>query len=157
MAAVDEARARLIIRGLSGQHLHGFLPGNDNRGAIARAAGGARCWGGPGQGWGGVTRDGIGEWPRSAGLRDRRPSVAVLFVRWAEVLEVIARGCEGGRRRRYETAWNAWNAGLARAWKDHKPGVHPSPATPDPSIMRLAEIALIRHGCEQPEVQGALF
>jgi hypothetical protein len=47
-------------------------------------------------------RFGGGLWP---GLAQRNPAQAVEFVSWAKVLDVIARGCGGGRRQAYEAAY----------------------------------------------------
>ena len=127
--------AALIIRGLSGQHLHDWLPGQDNRAAIAAAVTSRHEW--SGSGYARVTGDGIGEWPTVASSYAARRSDAVLFVTWAEVLEVVERGCADGHRERYEAA------------------------APGSDAMRDAKAALIRHGCEAdgtaPLVQGELF
>lgn len=149
--------ASLIIRGLSGHHLRDFLPGGDNRGAIARAVSSRHEWTGPGTGWGAVTRDGIGLWPREAGYGNRRPSAAALFVPWARVLELIARGCEDGRRKRYQAAWAAWAAENAAAQEDWKPGQSGSVKWASQASINQATAALIRHGCREQLVQDALF
>lgn len=149
-----EARAALIIRGLSGHHLHGFLPGQDNQAAITETVSSKHGWSGPLGGWCQVTRDGIGRWPCGTGMtRGRRPD-AVLFVAWDEVLGIIARGCEDGHRERYEAAYRAWCASV-------RPGPRGSGFTADDETpVHEATAALIRHGCEQAEtvlVQGSLF
>jgi hypothetical protein len=159
------AAADLIVRGLNGQHLHGFLPGNDNKAAISRAVASKHGWSGPGSGWSQVGPDGIGEWPYLGGTSARvvrRRRDAVLFVTWQEVLDVIARGCSDGYRARYEAAHAAWGAACA-AWQDCKPG--PSAPVPwvDQGGINETGDALIRHGCEPPGVapdvlvQGELF
>jgi hypothetical protein len=48
------AKAALIHRGLSGQHLHGWLPGNDNKEARAAAV-----WSWAGGSWGQTDARGI--------------------------------------------------------------------------------------------------
>jgi hypothetical protein len=150
--------ASLIIRGLSGHHLRGFLPGGDNRAAIARAVSSRHVWTGPGQGWGAVTREGIGLWPEDAGFGNRRPSAAALFVPWAAVLERIARGCADGRRKRYEAAYAAWTADNAAAWKEcHQPGQSGPVRWASQAGISQAAAALIRHGCREQLVQGELF
>jgi len=149
--------ADLIIRGLSGEHLNGWLPGNDNRAAISHVVSSKASWSGPGMGWGEVHRDGIGEWPSGTRYGDRRRSAAALFVPWAEVLAIIARGCPGGHRERYEAAFRAWGAGVAKVWEGYRPGTVPFPETPDPGEIHRTTVALIRHGCEQLEVQDALW
>jgi hypothetical protein len=153
--------AKLIIRGLSGQHLYGFLPGNDNRGAISGSVRSKHGWSGPGMGWGQVTPDGIGEWPYLAGTSARaRPRDATLFVTWAEVLAVAGRGCADGYREWYEAAYAAWGAAVSEARKDCKPGQSGGIPWVDQDAINETKAALIRHGCEEPEqvlVQGALF
>ncbi len=149
--------ATLIIRALSGLHLHDFLPGDDNKAAIRRAVSSKASWTSPGTGWGQVVREGIGEWPAEVGLRDRRPTAATLFVSWPEVLARIAQGCAGGHRQRYEAAYTAWSAANREAWKDYKPD-HPGPFPwVDQTRIQEAQDALIRHGCEDVMVQGSLF
>ncbi len=149
--------ATLIIRALSGQHLYDFLPGNDNKAAISRTVSSKASWSSPGTGWSQVVREGIGEWPADAGLRDRRPSAATLFVPWPEVLARIAQGCAEGHRQRYEAAHADWSAANREAWKDYKPD-HPGPVPwVDQTGIQETEAALIRHGCENLMVQGSLF
>jgi hypothetical protein len=147
--------ATLIIRGLSGEHLHGFLPGNDNRAAVSHAVASKRGWSGSGSGWGQVGPEGIGEWPHLAGASARmRRRDAAVFVTWQEVLGVIARGCTDGYRQRYEAAYAAWSAAVDEAWKDYKPGQWaPVPWVEQGGIDETKQ-ALIRHGCEPPGVPG---
>jgi hypothetical protein len=100
-------QAQLILRGLSGEHLHGFLPGNDHKAAIAHAAPGNHGWGPElGDKWGQVTRKGIGIYPQLADARDEKK--AVMFVPWRVVLEIVAKGCQDGRREAYEAAYAEW-------------------------------------------------
>jgi hypothetical protein len=150
-------RADLIIRALSGHHLHGFLPGNGNRAAISRAVSSGRSWSGPLEGWGEVRREGIGLWPHAIRLVPARPADAMLFLPWDEVLAVIARGCADGYRERYEAAHAAWCTAVHEASKDYRAG---QVAWVDQSGIDETKAALIRHGCEEPAqvlVQGALF
>jgi hypothetical protein len=146
--------ATLIIQGLSGQHLHGFLPGSDNKGAISHAVSSKHGWSGPGSGWGQVGPDGIGVWPCLAGTSTRvgKRRDAALFVTWREVLAVIARGCTDGYRERYEAAYAAWGAAVNEAWKDYKPGQSKPVPWVDQGAINETKAALIRHGCEPPAV-----
>ena len=85
-------KASVIQSALSGQHLHGWLPGNDNQTArrhlVSSMAGGSS--------WGQVTARGI----QGAEL-----------IPWAEVLRTIARGCRvPGLRKAYEDAYDQWCA-----------------------------------------------
>jgi hypothetical protein len=107
-----DERAALISQGLSGQHLHGFLPGNDHKAAISEAVSSYHGWGGGGQGWGQVSRKGIGRFRDITDTRDS--STAFQFVTWAEVLEVVESGCGNGRRENYETAFRNFNGWAAR-------------------------------------------
>jgi hypothetical protein len=110
------ARAHLILHGLGGSHLHGWLPGNDSKTAMSLAR--SRMSGGSdGAGhWWGVTRDGVGSWPQDAAV-PRKRAEAVRFVTWAEVLDVAARGCGGGRREAYEAALEVfWAWARQEAW-----------------------------------------
>jgi hypothetical protein len=103
-----DEKAELILRGLSGQHLHDFLPGNDHKAAISHVASGHGGWGGGGSPyWGQVTRKGVGYYPNLTDARNEKN--AVMFVSWREVIEVVAKGCSGGRREAYEAAYDAWN------------------------------------------------
>jgi hypothetical protein len=151
--------ADLITRAMGGEHLRGFLPGQDRRAAIARVVASKPHWSGPGY-WCAATRDGIGDWG-DAGfdvrLKERRAD-ALAFATWDEVLAVIERGCAGGHRAAYEAAYDAWCAGVREAWAGRKPGdSYPSPAAPSPAAIHSATEDLIRHGCEQLEVQDALW
>jgi hypothetical protein len=102
----SDEKAELILRGLSGEHLHGFLPGNDHKPAVSHAASGYHGWGGGGE-WGQVTRKGIGLYPDLPSHRDQKN--ARVFITWAEVFEIVAKGCSDGRREAYEAAYVAWN------------------------------------------------
>jgi hypothetical protein len=159
-----DEKARLILRALSGEHLHGFLPGEDNKAAISHAVSGYHGWGGDTGGlWGQVTRKGIGLYPDIEATRDEKN--AEVFIPWREVLEVVARGCIGGRREAYETAFDAWNEHHRRypAWA---PGVS---RTHQQMIERQAELprvtdairstrdAIIQAGCSLEPVQPELF
>jgi hypothetical protein len=139
--------ADLIIRALNGQHLNGFLPANDNQGAISHSVASKREWCGGGE-LGRVSGDGIGVWPSAAGWGTRRN--ASLFLTWPEVLEVIAAGCRDGHREAYEAAFRDWSAqveasGPAGRW------------FADTTPLHQATEALIRHGAERTQVQEALF
>jgi hypothetical protein len=145
----------LIIRGLGGQHLHGFLPGNDNKAAIAAAVASMLGWSSTGV-YGNVTRRGIGEWAHYGHHSERKSADAIVFVTWADVLEVVARGCADGHREAYEVARTAWCAQIG--------GYHPArgqlggyPGTAATRWLREATAALIRHGCQQTAAQGTLF
>jgi hypothetical protein len=100
-----DEKADLILHALSGEHLHGFLPGNDHKAAISQAASGYHGWGGSGE-WGQVTRKGIGLYPDLPSHRDQKN--ARVFITWAEVFEIVAKGCSDGRRESYEAAYAAW-------------------------------------------------
>jgi hypothetical protein len=106
--------------------------------------------------YGNVTRRGIGEWPYYAHHSGRKPADAIVFVAWAEVLEVVARGCADGHREAYEAAYAAWCAEIV----DYNPaagrlGGYPGAAAT--RRLREATSALIRHGCQQTAVQDTLF
>lgn len=149
-----DPRARLIIRGLGGQHLWGFLPGRDNKEAVSAAVSSKRGWGvGPIHGQ--VGRDGIGEWPNSVAWRAAKPGNATLFVTWAELLEVVARGCADSYREQYEAAYAAWCAEIGPTdWSVPRCGYPSAEAT---RRLHEATAALIRHGCQCAVVQEALF
>jgi hypothetical protein len=158
------ARAALIITGLGGQHLAGFLPGADNKAAISQAVASQHGWSGSAGTWGQVARKGIGLWRE---VKDREPATAVLFVTWAEVLEVVARGCEGGRREAYEAAYrlfgewarvSAWVPGETEQQRAERE------ATVDPTLyarahdgIHEATAEIIVHGAEQAEEQLKMF
>jgi hypothetical protein len=145
-----------VIRGLSGEDIAGFLPGADHKQAIHHAVSGQHAWAGEGT-WGKVTPKGIGIW--SASGQDR-PTDAVLFVSWQDVIEIIAKGCEGGRREAYEAAFGAFMA-WARAEHDYPPGGSPKPT--DHVVygkvtdgIRVTTAAIIRNGCVASVTQMAL-
>jgi hypothetical protein len=167
-------RAALIKQGLNGQHIHGFLPGNDHKAAISQASSSYTGWGGGGQGWGQVSRKGIGSFRDVADMTD--PSKAIHLVTWTEVLEVVERGCSDGRREAYEAAYREFNA-----WVDRQPrfdanrysrdanGRLVSSKTPAEleaeradyarvhDAIRSTTEAIIDAGCERELVQEALF
>ncbi len=145
MSPNGEARAGLIISGLARADLLEFLPGRRNRNAVTSVAACERTWARQGR-WGEVIRQGIGEWAWGTGGPLTRDN-AVLFVTWAEVLAVVARGCADGYRERYEAAYRAWREQVSAG----------APWYVTPEYLAEAQAALIRYGCEQPEAQGALF
>jgi len=139
--------AAVIRKGLAG-HLHGFLPGNDNKTAIARAVSSMLAWCSPGE-YGDVTRRGIGVWVYYAHKSRREPADAVLFVTWREVLAVIDAGCADGYRERYEQAYAQWaadNRAADEEWKAGRPAARRQWVSH--SGIEDAAIALIRHGLE---------
>jgi hypothetical protein len=150
----------LIVRGLSGEHLHCWLPGNDNRAAISHLVSSRHSWNGPGIPWGSVVRYGIGEWAGIGALHEgggHRRSSALQFITWAEVLAVIDLGCADGHRDRYEAAYRAWSTASREAWEAYKPtddGVSP---WVDQTAIRETKQALIRYGAGRRVVQDALF
>lgn len=146
--------AGLIIKGLNGQHLSGFLPGSDNKAAISATIASVLGWCGGGV-YGNVTRHGIGEWDHFAHHSDRKRRDATRFVSWDEVLQVVARGCADGHLEAYEAAAAAWHAECGPYNPAKGTGGYPS----DAATKRLHETthALIRHGCQQTTVQEALF
>jgi len=139
--------AAVIRRGLVG-HLHGFLPGNDNKTAIARAVSSMLAWCSRGE-YGDVTRRGIGVWVYYAHKSRRVPADAVLFVTWREVLAVIEAGCADGYRERYEQAYAQYvadNRAADEEWKAGRPAARRRPVS-DAGIYD-ATTALIRHGLD---------
>lgn len=146
-----DPRARAIIRGLGGQHLIGFLPGQDNKAAISKAVGGGAGWASRGV-LGHVTRRGVGEWPASVARQQGEPGNALAFLTWGEVLDVVARGCAGGHREAYEAAYAAW-------CEEVKAGGGQYPRAAFCDRLHEAEHALIRNGCRshQATVQDTLF
>ena len=139
--------AAVIRRGLAG-HLHGFLPGNDNKTAIARAVSSMLAWCSRGE-YGDVTRRGIGVWVYYAHKSRREPADAVLFVTWREVLAVIEAGCADGYRERYEQAYAQWvadNRAADEEWKAGRPAARRRWVS-DAGIYD-ATTALIRHGLD---------
>jgi hypothetical protein len=162
----SEEKARPILRGLSGQHLYGFLPGNDHKAAISHAASGYHGWGGGGQSqWGQVTRKGIGLYDSIEGTRDERN--AVVLITWREVLGVIAKGCTDGRREAYEAAHDAWNEHHGRwpAWdpKRRTSRTHAEIIERQEEYRRVTDGihettgAIIKAGCSLEPVQPELF
>src|SRR5579859_4179648 len=95
------------MRGLGARRLRGFLPGQDNRAAVAEAVASCPAWIHGGM-RGRVTRNGLGEW--AAGARCGSRGEAVVYVTWREVLEIVARGCRDGLQGAYEAAWRGYEA-----------------------------------------------
>jgi hypothetical protein len=148
-------RAALIIRGLSGSHLAGFLPGNDNKQAIASAASGQHSWSGPGIDSGAVTRKGIGLYPNATGTRLVAPPPLVLIT-WPEVLSIVAAGCGDGRREAYEAAFAEFMS-WARDDHDYPLGGTPPPADRERYFrvtdgLHVATAAVITTGCQRVAV-----
>jgi hypothetical protein len=161
-----DPRAALILRMLGGQHLHDFLPGNDNA-AARRSAVRPHGWT-HGRGWAEVTSAGVGVWPHSLPYHrnhpDRRAVTADLFLTWPQVFSLIARACEGTKgsalRAAYEAAFRAWVASIDGN----------IPGREEDRQRRAAEQALVEYGCrgEDPPdadavmplaglIQGTLF
>lgn len=146
-----ERRAALIIKGLGGQHLAGFLPGADHKAAIARAVSGMAGWLGPGTPVGRVIREGIGEWPHGTHATGQvRPADALVFVTWREVIAVVERGSDYPYLPRYCAAYEAWCAACRALHAGSR-------VYPDDSKIRATTEALIRHGCRDGDTQGELF
>jgi len=139
----DDLRAGLIVRGLGGRRLRGFLPGQDNRAAIAEAVASCPAWihGGT---RGHVTRNGLGEWPARTPARTR--AEAVVYLTWREVLEIVARGCREGMQAPYLAAWREYEA------EARKIGV----ADADLAAVDLAAWELAAAGCVKTAAAGAV-
>jgi hypothetical protein len=100
-----DEKAALILRALSGEHLHGFLPGEDHKTAVSHAVGTHHEWGGGGQ-HGRVTKRGIETFDS---LDAMFAHTASQVIPWREVLDIVAKGCGDGRRERYEAAFAGWS------------------------------------------------
>jgi hypothetical protein len=160
----SDEKVQLILRALSGEHLHGFLPGNDHKAAIAHAVSGYHGWGGTGL-WGQVTRKGIGLYESIEGTRDER--TAVVMITWREVFEVVANGCSDGRRERYEAAFDAWNEHHRRfpAWDPQRRTrrTQEEIIEKQESFERVTDgihettRAIIEAGCSREPIQAALW
>lgn len=133
----DDLRAGLIMRALGARRLHGFLPGQDNRAAIAEAARTCMPWIHDGL-RGHATRNGLGEWP--AGARGRTRGEAAVYLSWREVLDVVGRGCRDGGLEAYEAAWRAFEARARKAGPDGA----------DPAALAGSAWQLVRRGCARP-------
>ena len=103
-----DKKARLILRALSGNHLYGFLPGNDHKNAISHAVGTHHEWSGPEE-CGRVTKRGIETFDSLDVMYGGQLVRSGWLILWSDVLDVVARGCTDGRREAYETAFAAWN------------------------------------------------
>jgi hypothetical protein len=156
-----DAKAALILRALSGEHLYGFLPGNDHKQAISHAAGTMHEWVGGDQ-YGRVTRKGIETYPSLDAMFERAPSAVIT---WREVLDIVARGCDGGRRAEYEAAFARWNE-WARVDGYTVSGKRPSDEEIEAKYERWSKAsdgihaatdAIIRAGCEREPIQPELF
>jgi hypothetical protein len=148
----------LVVRGLSGEHLRDWLPGGDNRAAVARLVSSKHSWSGPGRPWGSVVRDGIGEWADCVhGEHRYKRSTAIQFITWTEVLAVIELGCANGHREAYEAAYETWSTANRQVWENHR--AHPGGLIQfaDETGIRKTTMALIRHGAGRRVVQDALF
>src|SRR5215218_5599757 len=152
-----DQKAALILRALSGEHLHGWLPGNDHQGAISHAAGTMHEWVGGGQ-HGRVTRKGIATYPSLDAMFARTPDH---LLPWREVVDIVAKGCSDGRREAYEAAFAKWNE-----WaRDDGYSIKSSRTTPEEREARYqrwseasdgihdATRAIITAGCEREQVQ----
>lgn len=156
-------KARMIRRGLAAQHLQGWLPGNNHKAAISAVVAGAGGWS-EDAGWGQVVPTGVGIWPDYC-THQRRD--ALTFVTWAQVLEVVARGCGEGRREAYEAAYATFGRWVHRdGWvpgEDHAAKAERNAAEPGPSYteahrgIHATTSAIIEHGCRPEAVQGSLF
>jgi hypothetical protein len=144
-----DEKAALIRKGRGGQHLSPWLPGGDHKAARSLAV----------QGWAG------GSWGQTEpkGIRG-----AAGFVTWAEVVEVVERGCRvPGLRQAYEDAyadWCAWaragatapvtRTGLASSATPTTSGTgEPAPpfgAPPRPSSTRDAPATSTGRRCSEP-------
>lgn len=132
-----DPRAGLILRGLGTRRLYGFLPGQDNRAAVAEAVASCPAWIHDGM-RGRVTRNGLGEWP--AGARAGTRGDAVVYLPWREVLEIAARGCSDGCGTAYLAAWRSYEA------QARKVGA----ADADLSAVTVAAEQLLGRGCVKP-------
>ena len=99
-----DEKARIILRALSGNHLHGFLPGEDHKRAISSAVTTHHEWAGGGE-HGRVTKRGIEMFDSLDAMFGGSP---VLVIPWRDVLDVVAKGCTDGRREAHEAAFEAW-------------------------------------------------
>lgn len=150
----------LIVRALSGEHLHWWLPGEDNRAAISHLVSSKHSWNGPGMPWGSVVRDGIGEWADIGALHEgggHKRSAVIQFINWAEVLTVIELGCADGHRQAYEAAYRAWSKANREAWENYRPRDDGLAPWIDQTAIQETKQALIRHGARRRVVQDALF
>jgi hypothetical protein len=155
----DLASAALIIQGLNGEHLRGFLPGNDHKQTIAHTVSAQHAWSGHSIGHGAVTHQGIGLYA-SCRWQEQTKDRALMFVTWREVLEIVERGCADGRREAYEAAFAAFMA-WARDAHDYAPGATPPPVDHARYALvtdgiRTTTAAIITHGCEPGTHQLAL-
>lgn len=102
----EDAKAALVLHGLGGHHLYGFLPGNDHKGAIGQAVSTHSGWCSGGE-YGRVHKGGISSY---ASYRDSTHHRPIETVTWREVLQIVERGCRDGRREHYEEAFELWVA-----------------------------------------------
>ena len=105
----DTLRADLILRGLSGRHIAGLLPGGDSVPAIRSIVSGHAGWTGDDRGtWGQVGTRGIGVY---ASLHDAWDDHSPLrHLPWPEVMAILRRGYGDGRREAYDAALSAFGA-----------------------------------------------
>ena len=140
-------KAGLIGKALSGEHLNGWLPGNDNKAARAHVVAGSAC------GW----------WGR---VGTRAVYGAAGMVTWGEVIAIVARGCKvSGLRENYERAYAEWCAwaqagGYLPAtcdWPTEQQDDHYSWSCQIGEALHSAEAAIIEAGCTPEYEQEALF
>jgi hypothetical protein len=153
---------KLILRALSGEHLHGFLPGNDQKAAISRAVGTHHEWAG-GNTYGRVTRRGIETFDS---LDAMFGGSHTLVIPWPEMLDIVARGCGDGRREAYEAAFAKWKEWAADDGYKITSAKQPSDeelearyerwnAVTEP--LHATQAAIISAGCERQTLQPELF
>lgn len=173
-----EQRAKAILRALSGQHLHDWLPGGDHQRARSRVVSSMAGWGGA-DGWGQVTAKGIELWFGS------HPSAAPdVRITWREVIDIIARGATAEHLSAYRDAYQFWSvwcraggyqgpiidqadrraaaAGDAEAQQRvavQQTQVHRHQQAYSRAIdaLRDATAAIVNAGCQDVPIQPALF
>jgi hypothetical protein len=155
----SEVRASLILHALSGHHLCGWLPGNDHKAARSAVVTGGGGWTDGGGRWGQVIAEGVGLFPSL--IRSRKPADAIAFIRWAEIAQVVERGCGDGRRGAYEAAFVGFNQWVRDTMAP--PGATPAPTDVDyyrrvHHALWETTRAIIENGSQDVEpVQGTLL
>jgi hypothetical protein len=157
-----DEKAALILRALSGEHLHGWLPNEDHKAAISRAVGTHHEWTAP-KYCGRVTTKGIETYPSLDAMFVHNPSEVIP---WREVIEIVAEGCGDGRRVAYETAFASWNQWAREDGYTIKTAKRPSDEEIDGSYQRWSAVsdgihattaAIINAGCARQTLQPELF
>jgi hypothetical protein len=156
-----DEKAQLILRALSGEHLHGFLPGEDHKAAISHAVSTHHGWAGGDQ-YGRVTKRGIETFSSVDEMYSGPPT---LVIPWSEVLDIVAQGCTDQRREDYEAAYARW-CGWVREDGYTIKSSRTSAEEREASYQRWSAAshgiyattaAIINAGCERQTLQPELF